>query len=164
MALSDERLAELTYRLKGPVTNPLDWWCEADDLFKIGNELLAEVERLRAHNATLRDMLFTIGRELLAEVERLRSWLRECDVAIGGDGSDDSLLGLVYTCGEGKAAMTEVERLRAKNAELVKVLRGVEWYGSDGETYWCPICGEYDHEGHLEDCSLAAALKEASDE
>ena len=45
--LSDERIAELTYRLKGPVTNPLDWWCEADDLFTIGRELMAEVERLR---------------------------------------------------------------------------------------------------------------------
>jgi len=133
MVLSDERLAELTYRLKGPVTNPLDWWCEADDLFKIGNELLAEVERLR-------------------------SWLRECDVAIGGDGSDDSLLGLVYTCGEGKAAMTEVERLRARNVELVKMLRRLEWYGSNDDAHWCPVCGEYDHEGHLEDCSLAAAL------
>jgi hypothetical protein len=77
--------AEEATDAEGTVTNPLDWWCEADDLFKIGNELLAEVERLR-------------------------SCLRECDVAIGGDGSDESLLGLVYTCGEGKAAMTEVAR------------------------------------------------------
>lgn len=51
--LSDERIAELTYRLKGPVTSPLDWWCEADDLFMIGRDLLAEVERLRAENARL---------------------------------------------------------------------------------------------------------------
>jgi len=53
--LSDERIAELTYRLKGPVTNPLDWWCEADDLFTIGRELLAEVDRLRARNAELEE-------------------------------------------------------------------------------------------------------------
>jgi hypothetical protein len=57
----------------------------------------------------------------------------------------------------------EVERLRARVAILADALRRLEWYGSDGETYWCPACGEYDHEGHLEDCSLAAALKEASD-
>lgn len=28
--LSDERIDELAYRLKGTVTNPSDWWCEAD--------------------------------------------------------------------------------------------------------------------------------------
>ena len=45
--------------------------------------------------------------ELEAEVERLRSWLRECDAAIGGDGSDESLLWLVYTCGAAKDALAK---------------------------------------------------------
>ena len=45
--------------------------------------------------------------ELEAEVERLREWLRECDRAFGGDGSDDSLLGLVYTCGAAKDALAK---------------------------------------------------------
>jgi len=58
--LSDERIAELTYRLKGPVTNPLDWWCEADDLFTIGRELLAEVARLRARVAALEGVLRSV--------------------------------------------------------------------------------------------------------
>jgi len=106
--------------------------------------------------------------DLLAEVERLRSWLRECDVAIGGDGSDESLLGLVYTCGEGKAAMAEVERLHTSRRRWAGVLRRLEWQKwwdpdiDDGP--WCPVCYMYCHDGHLEDCSLAAALKEASDE
>ena len=58
--LSEERIAELTYRLKGPVTNPLDWWCEADDLFTIGRELLAEVARLRARVAALEGVLRSV--------------------------------------------------------------------------------------------------------
>lgn len=45
--------------------------------------------------------------ELEAEVKRLTAWLRECDVAIGGDGSDESLLGLVYTCAAAKDALVK---------------------------------------------------------
>jgi len=48
--------------------------------------------------------------ELEAEVGSLRAWLRECSVAIGGDGSDDSLLGLVYACGAAKEALAKEGR------------------------------------------------------
>lgn len=100
--LSDERLAEIRWHVmhEGPT----------DLGHVIGTALMAP--------------------ELLAEVERLRSWLRECSVAMGGDGSDDSLLGLVYCCGAGNEALkqvgreqAEVDRLRAENAVLQRVLR-----------------------------------------
>jgi hypothetical protein len=94
----------------------------------MSDERLVEVRRHVMHTGPT-DLGHVIGTalmapELLAEVERLRSWLRECSVAMGGDGSDDSLLGLVYCCGAGNEALkqigreqAEVDRLRAELAE-----------------------------------------------
>lgn len=147
-------------------------------------ERLAEIRRHVMHTGPT-DLGHVIGTaltapELLAEVERLRSWLRECSVAMGGDGSDDSLLGLVYCCGAGNEALkqigreqAEVDRLRARVAELEALLRSVEWGGGlvnriddmDG-TYLglvptCPKCLELKSDGHAPDCELAAVLREA---
>ena len=60
----------------------------------------------------------------------------------------------------------EVTRLRARNAELVKVLRSVEWepiYFTDEATIEdepeiCTRCHRRRTDGHAPDCELAAAL------
>jgi hypothetical protein len=104
---------------------------------------------------------------LLGEIDRLREWLRECDRAGGGDGSDDSLLGLVYTCGAGNDALAELPRLRARVATLEDVLREVEWsagtwvYDDDGGRMIpaCPRCLAEKPNGHFDDCELDAALR-----
>jgi len=89
---------------------------ELEDANTRMRQRLEDVEALKADAVKLEEMTLLEGMwrkrvaELEAEVERLRSWLRECDAAIGGDGSDESLLGLVYTCGAGKDALERVGR------------------------------------------------------
>lgn len=58
--------------------------------------------------------------------------------------------------------LAEVERLRSRNAELVEVLRGVEWVervDGVGRLYGhCPSC-QRDEPRHAPDCALDAALR-----
>ena len=63
------------------------------------------------------------------------------------------------------ALESELERLRARNAELVEVLRSVEWFGDTGDDRWysCPSCGQH-QPYHALDCALDAALREVSDD
>lgn len=65
----------------------------------------------------------------------------------------------------------EIDRLRARNAELVAVLRSVEW----GTNVWdyddgggcarpaCPQCLAEWRDGHFADCALDAALRGGTD-
>jgi len=87
--LSEERLAEMQ-----------EWWSEWD-----GFEFTHPAQFFGPASRALKDVP-----ALLDEVKRLTAWLRECDVAIGGDGSDESLLGLVYTCGAAKEALAKEGR------------------------------------------------------
>ena len=57
------------------------------------------------------------------------------------------------------ALLDEVDRLRARNAELVEVLRMCD--ESDETFHHCPVCGWSG--GHAPDCELNAVLREASD-
>ena len=66
------------------------------------------------------------------------------------------------------ALESELERLRARNAELVAVLRSVEWKGpvesvetEDGyrTARLCPRCLGDRLEDHAPDCALDAALR-----
>ena len=65
--------------------------------------------------------------------------------------------------------LAEVDRLRARNAELVKVLRSVEWepiyftYEAtiEDEPEICTRCHRRRTDGHAPDCELAAALRDA---
>jgi len=69
------------------------------------------------------------------------------------------------------ALESELERLRARNAELVAVLRSVEWgagtwaYDYDGGRMipTCPRCLGENNYGHDDDCALDAALRGASE-
>jgi hypothetical protein len=163
-----------------------------EDLLDEITALETEVERLRAEvrhheqvmvenmnfdgitlEAAFRHPLFAGMGQLFYTILELQGAPNYVEITCCAADRNDGLHDIVLTARrkEGKTpdelkreAYAEVARLRARNVELVKMLRRLEWYGSDGETYWCPACGEYDHEGHLEDCSLAAALKEASDE
>lgn len=76
--LSDERIDELAYRLKGTVTNPIDWWCEATDLFKVGCELLAEVTRLRSRVARLEGVMREVEWTVDVQTERMFSFCPWC--------------------------------------------------------------------------------------
>jgi len=51
-------------------------------------------------------------------------------------------------------------RLRRERDAAVGVLREAEWAGHDGRTGCCPLCCRWDHEGHSDDCRLAAVLRE----
>ena len=100
--------------------------------------------------------------DLLAEVERLRTENADMREVVAYPPAAEALIWNLAERAVGK--QRENARLRARVAALEGMLREVEWYGgSPDEGQWCPICGEYDHEGHLEDCALAAALREASD-
>lgn len=57
--------------------------------------------------------------------------------------------------------LDEVDRLRARNAELVAVLREVAWDDGVEGPRCCRLCGEYEDEGHAPDCALDAALRDA---
>ena len=46
-------------------------------------------------------------------------------------------------------------------AEVMQVLRQVEWGGYVGDVDICPCCLEMKTEGHADDCKLAALLGEA---
>ena len=69
------------------------------------------------------------------------------------------------------ALESELERLRARNAELVAVLREVAWgagtwaYDDDGGRMipTCPRCLGENNYGHDDDCALDAALRGADE-
>ena len=62
------------------------------------------------------------------------------------------------------ALESELERLCARNAEMVEVLREVEWNGQMDEDEFgnpmatCPRCDAWRPQGHAPDCALDAAL------
>ena len=51
-----------------------------------------------------------------------------------------------------KAAVAEAR------APLVEALRRVQWVSRPGHRSWCPICRNWQSEGHGQGCPLAAAL------
>ena len=64
------------------------------------------------------------------------------------------------------ALESELERLRARNAELVEVLRSVEWVQDDlmyeYPKRWCPRCQGVEPDHHS-DCALDAALRASNE-
>lgn len=67
--------------------------------------------------------------------------------------------------GEGSAAQSlarEVERLGLRARRLQATLTRLEWGGPDarGNQGPCGACGQFPGQGHLDDCFLAAALRD----
>jgi hypothetical protein len=61
-----------------------------------------------------------------------------------------------------KQERTERDAAREKNANLIDLLRKVEWAAYSPDHPWdqcCPVCGRLKRDGHAPDCELAAALK-----
>ena len=55
--------------------------------------------------------------------------------------------------------LERAEAAEARLRELVEVLRDAEWGGSDFyEGEHCPVCLNYQRDGHHSDCRLSAAL------
>lgn len=89
----------------------------------------------------------------IAELEDANTRMRQRD--------DDLRDELHECCANLREYEAEITRLRARNAELVAVLREVEWSGvrkEDGETI-CPTCLWLKDDGHAPDCALDAALR-----
>ena len=112
--LSDERLAEIRERCDKATQGPWAVDEESGDVWvpSIWRSvaIIEDLDLPLVNPAADRAFIAAARQDvpaLLDEVERLRSWLRECDAAIGGDGSDESLLGLVYTCGAAKDALAK---------------------------------------------------------
>ena len=118
--------------------------------------------------------------DLLAEVERLRALERDIYAALVAKQQEADRLAGDYVAirAENQSLRdhhydlrTEVARLRARNAELVAVLRSVEWgagtwaYDYDGGRMipTCPRCLGEKNYGHDDDCALDAALRASNE-
>ena len=89
-------------------------------------------------------------------------------------------LGLILcNCSNDTQAKRTAEALNdaeARAADLLRELEAVQWgqevldmssFSSIQKTTWlkfCPQCGNENHDGHTEDCTLAAALRKARGE
>jgi hypothetical protein len=67
-----------------------------------------------------------------------------------------------------KQERTERDAAREKNANLIDLLRRVEWTSrprafAHGFDCYCLVCGAAKTIGHCDDCELAAALKGGSE-
>ena len=92
--------------------------------------------------------------ERLAEI---RAW---CDATVAGPLRLTGVKVIPYMTD----LLAEVDRLRARNAKALEVLRGLEWNAhGDVRDDLCPVCWAAPEEGHTPDCRLGAALKGASD-
>ena len=117
---------------------------------------------------------------LETEVERLRALERDLYAALVAKQQEGDRLAGNYVAirAENQSLRdhhydlrTEVARLRARNAELVAVLREVEWgagtyvYDDDGGRMipTCPRCLAEKREGHAPDCALDAALRASNE-
>ena len=158
--LSDERLAEIRERAEweyalhaGQPRNEM----RGTILFLVGAsvDLLDEVERLRAE-VLRREIALTgltpMGSEYSNAPEKCAQFARDARA-----GEHAAWMKTVKRLKESEA---ENERLRARNAALVEVLRSVEWI----DNVICPRCRAYKTpQGHHPDCALDAALRGANE-